>query len=492
MKLRVAFLLLLASCTLRPPLESPQVDIPENWRVTADEASTLCNARWWEQFEDPVLNHYILTAICNNRDLKRAAWRVEEFRGLWGVAFADYYPQINGVIQKYRQESSLFGDTIIPGTPRLFNFYSVMAQFTYEIDVWGRIKDASDAALSDYLGENETKKTILLTLVSNVATSYMRMRRLDLQLEISIKTLASREEGYHINKLRFEGGLTSELEVKQAETEVKAAQAAIINIERRIAVEENLLSVLIGQTPGDRERGLDLEKLVHPFEVPAGIPSDVLWQRPDLRQKYLALFAATARIGEAKAAFFPTISLTGFYGSQSIQLKTLLSGPARTWQFGGLIEQPIFNGFRIKSYYEVAGAREKQALYDFEYAIQIALREVNDALIGQIKSKELEAVLIEQVQVLRDYLALAQLQYDNGQTDYLSVLDAQRRLFDAQLNLADAEGDRFISLIELYKALGGGWVEDADDIFQSCSCSCEEEVEDVGINEEYLDDSNLL
>lgn len=460
---KLLFLLVLSSCSLKPPIESPQVDVPYGWRVSADESSAWCNLRWWEQFEDPVLNAYIVTALENNRDLKRAAWRVEEYRALWGVAFADFFPQINGQIQKYRQESSLFGDTIIPGTPRLFNFYSVLAQLTYEVDIWGRIRNASDAALSDYLGQLEFKRTVVLTLVGDVATSYIRLRRLDLQLEISIKTLESRLESYRINKLRFEGDFISELEVKQAETEVKGAEASIIDIQRMIEVEENLLSLLIGESPESRERGVALEALTHPCFIPTGLPSDLLWQRPDLRQKELALMAATSRIGQARAEYFPRISLTGFYGSQSIQLKSLLTGPARTWQFGGIVDQPIFNGFRIKSTNDIADAQEKQALYDLEYAMQNAFREVNDALISHQKSIELEKVLKEQVVVLEEYLHLAQLQYDNGQTDYLSVLDAQRRLFTAQLNLADAEGERFVSLVNLYKALGGGWVLDAEE-----------------------------
>lgn len=473
-RLKIAFLLVLASCSLRPQLETPYVYVPETWRVSTDESSAWCNLRWWEQFEDPVLNDYIILALENNRDLKRAAWRVEEFRGLWGVAYADFYPQINGVGQAYQQESSLLGGVIIPGMPRILNFYSAMAQLTYEVDIWGRIQSLSDAALSDYIAQLEVKRTIILTLVSDVAQSYIRLRRLDFQLDIAIRTYESRKEGLHINTLRFEGGLTSELEVKQAESEVQSALASIVTLERQIATEENLLSVLIGQSPGDRERGLALDQLVRPDFVPAGIPSDVLWQRPDLRQKEAVLVGMNARIGAARALFFPKISLTGFYGSQSLAFQTLFTGPSRTWQYGGMMEQPIFNGFRIKNLNEIADSQEKQALYDYEYTIQIAFREVDDALITEVKAKELQDVLTKQVSVNKEYLYLAELQYNNGQTNYLSVLDAQRRLFDSQLLLADAQGATFVALVNLYRSLGGGWVLDAEDIsLTEPNCDCE-------------------
>lgn len=469
MKNKLFLLLLLASCNFKPTLDTPHVDVPCEWRVEASQASAWCNLRWWEQFDDPVLNNYILQALEYNRDLKRAIWRVEEYDALWGIAYSELFPQLNLEGQQYRQENSLATGNF-PGIPRRFNVYSLLAQMTYEIDFWGRVRNSSDAALADYLGEIDNRRTVVLTLVSDVATSYVRLRRLDWQLEISIKTLDSRNEALHINTLRFEGGLTSELEVKQAETEVQSALAAIIDIERQIEVEENLLSVLIGDSPEERERGVGLTKLLKPDFIPTGLPSDLLWQRPDLRQKEHALIAANARIGEARALYFPKISLTGFYGYQSLELHHLFTGATRTWQMGSLVDQPIFTGLKIKNQNAAAQAVEKEALYNLEYAIQNAFREVNDALITQKKANELVVVLTKQVAVLKEYLHLAELQYNNGQTDYLSVLDAQRKLFDAELTLADAEGAQFTSIVSIYKTLGGGWVVDADSVAREAIC----------------------
>ncbi|HKA39185.1 MAG TPA: efflux transporter outer membrane subunit, partial [Burkholderiales bacterium] len=317
------------------------------------------------------------------------------------------------------------------------------------------------AARADLLASEENRRTVVLSLVAGVATSYVTLLDLDRQLEISRETVRSRGESLRIFELRFKGGTISELELQQVRSEYETALAAVPAFERQIAQQENNLSVLLGRNPGPIGRGGTLEKLVVPM-VPAGIPSQILERRPDIRRAEQQLVAANARIGVAKAAYYPSISLTGLLGTASSDLSNLFIGDSRTWTFAGAINQAIFTGGTLAGQVAVAEAQQKQALYAYQQAIQTAFGEVENSLVDQAKTREQLAAQARQVEALARYAYLARLRYDNGYTSYIEVLDAERSLFTAQLQLAQTQGQLYFALINLYRALGGGWVNEAD------------------------------
>lgn len=458
----IVFLALLSSCMLRPTYHRPCVDTPDSWRVEADTCDAT-NMLWWEQFNDPILNGLIVTALEENLDLKVAVARVYEYYYRLGVAQSQLFPQVYGNGGATRQEASLATFPLIDPRFRYTNQYNLFGTLTYEADIWGRIQSGADVAMAELLSKTQARRAVVLTLVKSVATSYLLLRQYDKQLVISVETVASREESLKLARYRFEEGMTSEIEVKQAEAEVQSAIISVKQLEISIAQTENLISVLIGKNPQPIIRGRTLDQLTMPFDVPAGIPSDILQNRPDVLEAEELLAASTSAIGVAKANFFPQISLTGLFGNESAELHRLLTSPAQTWQYGGTFLQPIFTGGLLVSQLGIAEAQHDEALYTYLSTILKAFQEVDDALIAHKKTLELVQVQKKQVEVLKDYLHLAHLQYDEGETDYLNVLDAERSLFDAQLNYAQAQSESFITLVDLYAALGGGWVVDADD-----------------------------
>lgn len=438
--------------------------LPQQWRFESDDEPTIANVDWWKSLNDPILDELILEALDNNKDLKIAIARVFEFWAIYGQVRSFLLPEVDGTSSFTRQQVSLFNvDPPLPSNfPRIYNIYNVAFSFVYELDVWGRIRSLSEAALSDYLAEIGARRTVILTLVSSVASAYVTLLQYDLQMQISQDTLKSRRESYELAVLRFEGGLTSELEVEQAASEVEDALTRVKQLEILIPQQENLISVLIGHNPESIKRGVVLDKLNLPPQVPAGLPSDILEQRPDVVQAEQQLLSANALIGAARALFFPTISLTGLYGNSSVHLSDLLTSGATQWNIVASAFLPIFNAGRTGYQVDAADMRKLQALYNYQKTVQTAFQEVDDALIAHQKSKELVAVQTRRVEVLKRYLNLATLQYENGQTDYLNVLDAERNLFSAQLDLAQAKSNSFLTFIALYKALGGGWVVAAD------------------------------
>jgi multidrug efflux system outer membrane protein len=319
----------------------------------------------------------------------------------------------------------------------------------------------SNPARAQLFSTEEARRTVVLTLVSAVATAYVDIRALDKQLEITKNTARTRKETLDLFQLRFEKGIISEVDLSQAQSEYEDAMARIPAIERAIGQRENALSVLLGRNPGPIPRGLTIDELLLP-EVPAGVPSDLLEQRPDIRRAEQELIAANARIGVAKSLYFPTISLTGALGTVSTSLSDLFTGPARTWNFGASANIPIFTAGRIGGEVRASEALKKQALYGYQQAIQNGFREVDDALIDRSKSKERLDALERQVKALENYARLARLRYDEGYTDYLEVLDAERSLFNVELTHTDSQNNLFRSLINIYKSMGGGWVEKAE------------------------------
>lgn len=462
--LSIIFMCALTSC-FRPHYQPQYVDVPFEWRIPADEGSTLCNFRWWEQFNDPVLDGLIQIALRNNQDIKIAINRVFEYYNRLGVVNASLYPYVSGNASYQRIENSIAVPiTSFPGFPRRYNDYEAFFSLNWELDFWGKLASASEAAYADLLGTIEARRTVVLTVVSSVADAYINLRSLDSQLEVSKRTRSSREESLKLAVSRFELGETSELEVKQAEAELEIAVIRVIEFEKAIPIQENQLSILLGQNPHEILRGAPIEGFHYPPQIPAGMPSDLLSRRPDILQAEDRLISANARVTEARALFFPQISLTGMYGSQSSDLRRFLTAPSEMWQYGLNAVQTIFDAGRTLFLVEGAKAVREEALANYRQVILTAFLEVNDALIAAQKNQELLNEHQKQVQILLDYLHLAQLRYFEGEVDYLNVLDAERLLFDAQLSLVQSFADNFSSVVELYKSLGGGWIVDADDM----------------------------
>lgn len=458
----IPILLLANSCMMAPQKYDFDIAIPEQWRMEVDEASTVANVRWWREFKDPFLNDLICESLEYNKDLEIAIARVQEFEGLYRIVRAELFPLVTGAASGLRQESSIALTPLSPGVSRFSNLFASSVNLSYELDVWGRIRSATEAALQELLAQEDAQRTVVLTVVTSVANGYIQLLQFDEQIKISIKTLESRKKALHFARVRFENGFTSELEVKQADSEVEAAEAQLNRFEVLRNLEENALCILVGRNPGPIARGRSLDDWVMIPSVPVGLPSDLLEQRPDIREAEHRLIAADMLIGVARAAFFPKISLTGLFGFASPELRNLFSHDAETWAYGASALQPIFTGGRLCGQLEAAEAIKQEALYGYEQVIQNAFREVNDALYSHQKALELLEIQRRRITTLGDYLRLARLQHENGQTDYLNVLDAERNLFASQLDFAEAESNIFGTLVNLFKALGGGWVTDLE------------------------------
>ncbi len=437
--------------------------MPQSWRFDPDESCDYANIAWWEQLEDPVLNELIALALKNNQDLKVATGRVLEFYAQYKIVSSKLYPEVDLNVSYLKEEltNGLNYAPIPPGT-RFNNLYTAFFNFSYEIDFWGKLRNASDAAKSQYLSQIDARRNVVLTLISNVASSYVLLRQFDDQLAVSKKTWKTRLDYLELSTLRYEGGLVSEMEVKQAASEADSAQVEVERFEALIPQQEDLISVLIGEPSRAIERGALLTELKMAPCVPTGIPSSILENRPDILQAEQELIAANAEIGVAKAAFFPSISLTSAYGSQSTALKNFFSSSGKMWDYGLAALQPIYTGQRLTYQVKLAEAIKIQAYHSYYQTVLTAFQEVNDALIGHEKAKKIVVVRTSQVADLQDYLELSILRYDNGQNDYLTVLDAERMLFEAQLALCTSEGDVFLTLIGIYKALGKGWEVEED------------------------------
>lgn len=468
---KLLFLLLIMSCyscTLHPPYERPYIDTPDAWRLQSNEFNTLANLDWWEQFHDPVLTALIEEALENNRDLKFAIARVYQFWAQYQIVRSALYPQVYGNAAASRQQTSLDVTPLFPGQKRLTNEFTLLGMVNYELDIWGQIRSATEVSLAQLLSSIEARRTVVLTLVSDVAAAYVQLRLYDKQIEIAELTLDSRVQSFNLAKLRFEEGQIAELDVAQAESEVESATISLKEFLLSQQLQENLLCILLGRNPGPIVRGLGVYELAEPCIIPEGLPSDLLNQRPDIKEAEDLLIAANANIGVATAALFPQITLTGFFGNESLQLKDLFTSPAATWQYAANLSQLIFDAGKTVAGIDLAYAQKLQALYHYQQTILVAFREVDDALVQHKIYWDLLKDHHKQVKVLELYFHLATLRYENGQTDYLNVLDAERNLFRAQLDDAQAQGDLFFSIISMYKALAGGWVIEADDSIDKC------------------------
>jgi multidrug efflux system outer membrane protein len=461
--------LILSACTIGKDYQRPDVKKPNAWRFEEKEAKSVANTVWWEQFQDPVLNDLIRTALAENKDLLIAAAKVEEYMGRYGATRADQFPQasIKGAGENIRITES--GYSSIPqGISPVYNNYQVSLNASWEIDLWGKYRRASEAARADLLSTEEGRRSVILTLVTSVAGGYMNLLNLDQQLDIARRTVKTREESLNLFKLRFEGGVISELELSQVKSEYEEARGYIPQLEKAIAQQENALSILLGRNPGPILRRRIMDQLTLPA-VPEGLPSDLLERRPDIRQAEQNLIAANARIGVAKAAYFPSISLTGLFGTASADLSNLFKESSKVWNWGGSVTLPIFTAGRTRGQVKAAESVRQQSLFNYQKAIQTAFREVEDALVDQLKSREKLDAQMKQVSALRTYKDLALLRYENGYSSYLELLDAERNLFSVELAYVQTRGTQFQALVNLYKAMGGGWITVTDEKRQAAS-----------------------
>jgi multidrug efflux system outer membrane protein len=445
-------------CTVGPDYVKPAVDIPDDWRYSIEDASGTVNSLWWEQFDDPVLDALINEALVNNKDVRIAAARVEEFAARVDITRAGFYPQIGYDGAAGRDKTSL-----ATGNSRINDSYLAALNVGWELDVWGRIRRATEAARAQLLAEEEVRRTVILSLVSAVASSYLNLRSLDYQLEIARRTLKSRGDTVELFQIKFEGGVISELEVAQVRSEYEQAAVRIPSLERQIALQENALSVLLGHNPGDIPRGKTINDFAMP-QVPAGLPSELLARRPDIQRSEQDLIAANAQIGVARSQYFPTISLSGLFGYASTELSDLLQSSSEIWGIGADALGPIFTGGRISSQVRASEAVQRQLLVGYAQTVQTAFREVDDALISNVKRHEELLAQGRRVDALEVYAHFAQIRYDEGQVSFIEVLDAERRLFDAELLHAQSMNDVYTSYVSLYKAMGGGWIQQAETV----------------------------
>lgn len=457
-----AALALLASCKVGPDYRRPEIAAPADWRTPGSQSASLANSAWWGFYHDAALTNLIATALTNNYDLRLAAARIEEARAGYRAQSSALFPTIDasGVWTRAR-----VGD-IPPAPGSTSGRFDVFGLLSYEVDVWGRIRRLTESARAQFLATEEARKTVTIGLISGVATTYFNLRALDRQLEIARATYESRTNILELTKIKFNQvnglgyGIVSELDVVQAATQVYAAQSSIASLERAVAVTENALRFLLGQNPGPVPRGDTLAAQWQPSEIPAGLPSDLLLRRPDVRAAEQLLIAANANIGVARAAYFPQLSLTAALGVQSLQLDDLFSGgTSRAWKFAPQVAAPIFNAGRIRAGVSAATAREQAALATYQQAIQNAFLEVDDALVSITKLREQLSADEGNARAEQRRLELARLRYDAGISSYSDLLDAQRFLFSAELTAVQTRNNLLAATTQLYKALGGGWTE---------------------------------
>jgi multidrug efflux system outer membrane protein len=454
-----SMLLLLAGCTVGPNYRRPATDVPAGYRglppdqSAQPDSASLADQKWWEVFQDEQLQQLIRTALQQNYDVRIAATRILEAEAVLGITRADQLPTVAGGASTANQRTPR--SKIIP--PIESSASQVGLSFAWELDFWGRFRRATEAARANLLASQWARQEVIRTLVSNVAAAYFQLRELDLELEISQRTLASREDSLKLTRLLADHGATSMLDVRQAEQLVFTAAEQVPSLERRIEQQENFISTLLGKNPEAVARGRKLTDQPHAPQVPAGLTSTLLERRPDIRQAEQQLVAFNARIGVAKAAYFPQITLTANAGFQSSALTSLFTGPAGLWNFAGSLTQPIFEGGRLHNNVRLTEAQKEEAVLVYQKTIQQAFREVSDALVAYRKDQEFRQQQEKLTGSAQDAAHLSDIRYKGGATSYLEVLTNETNYFSAELNLAQAQLNELLSLVQLYKALGGGW-----------------------------------
>ena len=453
--LAAALAITVAACTVGPNYARPPVNVPTTYRG-ADAAagtSSFGDLKWWEVFADDTLQGLIRTALQHNVSAEVAAARILEAQARLGITRADQFPTVTGGATALDQRTS--GDVGLPS--RTVKAIELQGAAAWDLDFWGRYRRATESARAQLLSSEWAQRAVMTSLVGQVADAYFSLRALDLQLEIARRTLDSRQQSLQLTQVRERGGVTTLLDVRQAEQLVYEATSQIAALEREIEQQENFISVLIGTDPGAIARGRALTEQPQPAAVPAGLPSSLLERRADIQQAEQDLVSANAQIGVARAAYFPSISLTGVAGVESSALSTLVSGSAGFWTAAAGLAQPIFTAGRTRSQVAFADARRQELVATYQQAIREAFREVSDSLVGYRKSREFREQQALLLGAAQDARRLADIRYQGGATSYLEVLDADTRLFNAELGLADAQLRELTSMVDIYRALGGGW-----------------------------------
>lgn len=455
----------LAGCTVGPNYRRPAIPTPANFRApdgggVADPTS-LGDLKWWEVFKDEKLQELERTALAQNYDLRDAVARVEAASAELGVTRSNQLPNVGAAANISTIRLSRDGQTplpvaFVPSQNRTFGG-ATLSLLSFEADIWGRLRRATEAARANLLSAEENRKAVTTTLVSEVASAYFSLRELDYQLDISRRTLATRQESLDLIKMRQAGGVATLLDLRQGEQLVYTAAETIPTLQQQIEQTENQISLLLGKNPGEVLRGRSLTEQEMPPDVPAGMPSALLERRPDIRAAEQNLIAANAEIGVAKAAYFPQITLSGFLGGQGTQLSSLFSGPSAVWNFTPQVTQPIFTAGRIKSQVKESEAFRESALIQYEKAIQTAFTDVSNALIAHQRVRESRVQQELLVAALQDRTNLAYVRYRGGVDTLLNALDSDRDLFQAELTLSQIRLNELDSVVQLYKALGGGW-----------------------------------
>jgi multidrug efflux system outer membrane protein len=464
----LAVAMTLTGCiSLAPDYERPPVDLPAGWVGPEGRDAASLGSQWWKFYGDAQLDRLVEEALAHNADLQLAVARVDEARALVGEARSGQFPTVDAGLDANRTQSSLRAPMpLTPGVARETDDYRATVNVSYEVDLWGRLRDTTAAARAELLATEAARETVRIAVAASVVQGYFALRAFDEQVTATQRSLATRTESLALQKMRYENGVISEFEYHQLEAEVLAARAQLPVLERDRAAQENALAVLLGRSPRAIYQGSVVETAAQTIEtggeppalvVPAGIPSELLLRRPDLVETEHRLIAANARIGVARAAYFPSISLTGFFGSESAELSDLFTGAAGISQVAAGITQPIWNAGRISSQVQAANARERQALAQYRRATENAFREVRDAIVAQVKTREQFDAENQRVAALRSTLRLAKLRYANGIVSQLDVLDAERNLLAAELNRSDALRAQRTAVADLFRALGGGW-----------------------------------
>jgi multidrug efflux system outer membrane protein len=449
---------LAAGCMVGPNYHRPAVqpptayrDLSENPQVQA-QAASYADLPWWQVFQDPQLQELIRTALKQNYDLQLATERINAGRAQVAVTRSSLFPQVQG--------NADFSGGKEHNFQTRSNFLLLTTDAAFQLDFFGKLRRATEASRAQLLATEDARQTVILTLVSDVASDYFALLQLDLQLQITHETVKTQEDSVKLTKIRVDHGVATKLDVLQAQQVLDSANATIPDLERQIAQEENAISILLGNYPQAVPRGRPLVEQSLPPEVPPGLPSSLIERRPDIREAEQILVAANAEIGVAKAQFFPQISLTGSGGGsfgRSSAFSGLMSSQLGIWSYGAQVSQPIFTGGALRGNLRIAESQHQQALIAYRQSIQRAFGDVSDALIGYEKFHQVRVRQEDTVADLQESVRLSNMRYTGGTTTYLEVLDGQRSLFSAELTLAEARGTEYQSLVQLYRALGGGW-----------------------------------
>jgi multidrug efflux system outer membrane protein len=453
---------LLAACAVGPDYKRPDIEPPKDWRIDYPKAAEVANTKWWEQFGDPALDQLIEEALRGNLDIQAAAARVDQFLGALTTTRSQFFPQFGYAAGASRNHASTVGPTAIPaGVDPTYSVYQAALNASWQIDLFGRVRRQSEGVQAQVYASEQGRRGVILSVVTTAAVLYVGLRALDRELEIARSTAKNYADTKQLFQLRFAGGVVSEVELSQIESQYQTALAAIPSFEQQIAAQEGLIAVLLGRNPADIPRGKTIDELVAPA-IPAGLPSELLERRPDVLQAEQNLVTANANIGVAKSLYFPSISLTGLFGSVSTTTGAFLKAPSKTWSLAADLTGPIFAFGAISGQVRSAEASQQEAMFFYRSTVLNAFRETNDALVGSLKKREEADAQARRVKALADYARLSRLRFDNGAASYIEVLYAENELFSAQLVAISTLADRYTQLINVYKAMGGGWVDLSD------------------------------